>query len=75
MDDAGADDYIFLLSFEEVLKYFGDDGQEPVDELDGYFIDDRFNKNRDATNMSLCRCFVVVAYTGYVRRRHSSHPL
>jgi len=41
-------DKIFLLSVEEVVKYFGDSGQLKNPKIK-FFIDDNFNDNRKAT--------------------------
>ena len=46
-------DKVFLLSLEEVVKYFGDSGQlknRPSDDI--YFISDKFNDSRVAYNMN-----------------------
>jgi len=42
-------DKVFLLSLEEVLKYFGDSGQLKINNPDSmYFINDRYNEKRMA---------------------------
>jgi hypothetical protein len=49
--DGGRDttDKIFLLSIEEVVKYFGDSGQLKNRPGDSWWIDDTFSKERVAT--------------------------
>ena len=42
-------DYIFLLSLDEVVRYFGDSGQLENRPEDAYTIDDQFNDARRAT--------------------------
>jgi hypothetical protein len=44
------DDYIFLLSIDEAVKYFGDSGQLNNRPDDASWIDDRYNDNRIAFN-------------------------
>ncbi|MDR0197644.1 MAG: DUF6273 domain-containing protein, partial [Oscillospiraceae bacterium] len=39
-------DYIFLLSLEEVVKYFGDSGQLSSRPSGAYFIRDEYDKAR-----------------------------
>ena len=41
-------DRIFLLSIEEVVKYFGDSGQFKNRPKDAYFIEDQYNSARIA---------------------------
>jgi hypothetical protein len=41
-------DRIFLLSLEEVIKYFGDSGKLRKRPKDAYWIDDRYNRARVA---------------------------
>ncbi|MCL1879820.1 MAG: DUF6273 domain-containing protein [Actinomycetia bacterium] len=42
-------DKVFLLSLDEVVKYFGDSGQlanKPADAADNWYINDQYDKNR-----------------------------
>ena len=81
--DGGNDteDYIFLLSLDEVVKYFGDSGQleKQPDDLP-YYIDDQFNITRLAYTMKgsphwwwlrtpghLCHRIVYVNSDGQIR--------
>ena len=45
-------DYIFLLSLDEVVRYFGDSGQLENQPEDAYAIDDQFNDARIARTTS-----------------------
>ncbi|MCL2197334.1 MAG: DUF6273 domain-containing protein [Defluviitaleaceae bacterium] len=46
-------DKIFLLSFDEVRRYFGDSGERPVDRhsMGSFILDDRYNHARIAHNV------------------------
>ncbi|MDR0197864.1 MAG: DUF6273 domain-containing protein [Oscillospiraceae bacterium] len=54
------DDYIFLLSLEEVVKYFGDSGQLNNGDLDDWRINDQYNDDRIAYH-------VGGTYDGYTK--------
>jgi len=47
---ATTEDYMFALSLEEVVKYFGDSGQYSFRPDNAYSIDDKFNDSRIAYN-------------------------
>ncbi|MDR0220034.1 MAG: CAP domain-containing protein [Lachnospiraceae bacterium] len=48
------DDYIFLLSIEEVVQYFGDSGQLTPRASEGWGISDEFNEARVAFCLDTC---------------------
>jgi hypothetical protein len=50
-DGSTTDDRIFLLSLEEMIKYFGDSGQLKRRAESAYRIDDEFNTARIAYNL------------------------